>query len=120
MRQATLGQSSTYLNESIGLMDALLHPVPTVSVERRVTPQIRPMGIDVARLSARVEEQLRRRLATQERLVQAVRSVRRELGGTTVSARHDGLSEAPLEVPHRITKRNYNYFDDLNAALAAL
>ena len=29
-------------------------------------------------------------------------------------------SVAPLEVPDRITKRNYNYFGALNAALAAL
>jgi hypothetical protein len=27
---------------------------------------------------------------------------------------------APTSRPHRATKRDYNYFDDLNAALAAM
>ena len=30
------------------------------------------------------------------------------------------LPVAPLDVPDRITKRDYNYFDELNAELAAL
>jgi hypothetical protein len=39
---------------------------------------------------------------------------------TEQAGQHPALLVAPLEVPDRITKRDYNYFDALNAALAAL
>ena len=39
---------------------------------------------------------------------------------TERTSRYPSLPVAPLAVPDRITKRDYNYFDALNAALAAL
>jgi len=61
----------------------------------------------------------------QQRMLDDVRTLHRELRpGTFSGAGACGTTEhllvAPLDVPDRITKRNYNYFNELNSALLAL
>jgi hypothetical protein len=57
---------------------------------------------------------------SQARLIGTVRALRRELSGEIGPVKSPGLPIAPLEVPDRITKRDYNYFNALNAALETL
>ena len=61
----------------------------------------------------------------QQRMLHDVRTLHRALRpGESSHAAACGTTEqllvAPLDVPDRITKRNYNYFNELNRALLAL
>jgi hypothetical protein len=61
----------------------------------------------------------------QQRMLDDVRTLHRALqpgesSDTAASGTTERLLVAPLDVPDRITKRNYNYFNELNSALLAL
>ena len=168
MTQATLDESSTYLYESIDLVDALLRPAETGPIPPLATAPIRSSSIDLLESMTRLDRRLHAHGAHQARLIEAVRCIRLDLDGplapspalphpesasqsqplpqplpeaqaqtpspsvpgrppqavppspSVPASQPARLPVAPLDVPDRITKRDYNYFDDLNAALRAL
>jgi hypothetical protein len=67
-----------------------------------------------------LNQQLSEFEGSQARLIAVVRALRVAAVGEAVGTERNGLFVEPLATPDRITKRDYNYFDDLNAALKEL
>jgi hypothetical protein len=57
---------------------------------------------------------------TQVELIRSVQRLRCAIGGAGRPGLGPKLPVAPLDVPDRVTKRDYNYFDALHTALMAL
>lgn len=85
-----------------------------------------PISAELTELLGTVEHRLTRCGAARDRLIDSVRAVRLALDPTgearpTAPVPHyDPTVIAPLELPDRITRRDYNYFNNLNSALREL
>jgi hypothetical protein len=69
---------------------------------------------------ARIDLHLAAYGKAQAELIRSVQRLRCAIGGGGQPGLAWKLPVAPLGVPHRVTKRDYNYFDALHAALLAL
>ena len=79
-----------------------------------------PASSELADLLDTVELRLASCSTARRHLIDSVRAVRLALTPVDVRPRHTYTEVAPLEVPDRITRRDYNYFNELNAALQEL
>jgi len=116
-----------------GLLAALDRHLSAPVVEPIAAPEhwIPLAGSGPGSETSHLEQQLAASTASCSRLVDMVRSIRvvvdRGAAGppspgpsTDPGSRPDRPTVAPLSVPDRILKRDYNYFNSLNAALAEL
>jgi hypothetical protein len=75
---------------------------------------------DSAAYVARVQRRLADQETKQRRLIELVQALNTGEVHTDSEGKDQWLPVALLKPPHRTTKRDYNYFDALNAELAAL
>lgn len=110
---------NAHLAQLIADIDELLSPAPGCEVA------LEELGVD--RCVTRVRQRLTECVRSQTRLVTEVRKVRSGLGdpvqscgGPSLANQSVVLPVAVLGIPVRTTKRDYNYFDALNADLKEL
>jgi hypothetical protein len=77
-------------------------------------------GGEISARMARLDQQLTSYRHKQTRLIGILRMINSGMGHPSTYSDGLGLPVATLEVPSRATKRDYNYFDELQAALSAL
>ncbi len=93
-------------------------------VEDRLTLMSPPGSDEAGRqllaCMARLDHQLAAYRTRQTQLIGVVRMINAGMGRSSTSPDGSGLPAACLGAPPRVTKRDYNYFDELQDALRAL
>jgi hypothetical protein len=109
MQQTYSGTSELADDLSIGGIEAQLYAMATATK--------REMARDA---EARIDRHLAACGRSQVELIALVQRIRRSISDVEQPEIRPELAVAALGVPHRVTKRDYNYFDALHAALSAL